>query len=313
MLGKTAVDWRSKRCPASRHAHEKNPDCSCGIVCVLVHRASRIPTRKRLVKPAGGLPPPRLLVVAQWQRHPGIHHPRPRGDEGQRLRRRADLRCRRLQLRTATTAPPTGRPSSRPNGASSTSTPCARPTGSGLEMSLNIQSGWNLGGPMVKPEDAPKKLVWTETRVTGGKSFTGKLEPPKGRDGFLPRPVRARVSRQSHGPATPSPRSLPVLPRQDTMPRPLATAISTPSGFPAAPRRGRDPPRQAAMAATWLQGTVFRRGTVARAAQHLRPARLRAPGKRRRQNVSHREGLYCRGKWRDNALFPPVSARLSAS
>ena len=35
----------------------------------------------------------------------------------------------------------------------------------GLEMSLNIQSGWNLGGPMVKPEDAPKKLVWTETRV----------------------------------------------------------------------------------------------------------------------------------------------------
>src|SRR5206468_2847454 len=37
----------------------------------------------------------------------------------------------------------------------------------GLEMSLNIQSGWNLGGPMVKPEDAPKKLVWTETRVTG--------------------------------------------------------------------------------------------------------------------------------------------------
>src|SRR5512137_107913 len=27
----------------------------------------------------------------------------------------------------------------------------------GLEMSLNIQSGWNLGGPVVKAEDAPKK------------------------------------------------------------------------------------------------------------------------------------------------------------
>ena len=37
----------------------------------------------------------------------------------------------------------------------------------GLEMSLNIQSGWNLGGPMVKPEDAPKRLVWSEVEVTG--------------------------------------------------------------------------------------------------------------------------------------------------
>ncbi len=54
----------------------------------------------------------------------------------------------------------------------------------GLEMSLNIQSGWNLGGPMVKAEDAPKKLVWTETRVKGGTAFAGKLEQPKGREGF---------------------------------------------------------------------------------------------------------------------------------
>ncbi|MBM4156076.1 MAG: glycoside hydrolase family 2 [Lentisphaerae bacterium] len=38
----------------------------------------------------------------------------------------------------------------------------------GLELSLNIQSGWNLGGPMVKPEDSTKKIVWTETRVAGG-------------------------------------------------------------------------------------------------------------------------------------------------
>jgi hypothetical protein len=31
----------------------------------------------------------------------------------------------------------------------------------GLELSLNIQSGWNLGGPMVGAEDAPKKLgLW---------------------------------------------------------------------------------------------------------------------------------------------------------
>jgi len=53
----------------------------------------------------------------------------------------------------------------------------------GLEMSLNIQSGWNLGGPMVKPEDAPKKLVWTETQASGGTSGV-RLAQPKGRDGF---------------------------------------------------------------------------------------------------------------------------------
>jgi len=54
----------------------------------------------------------------------------------------------------------------------------------GLEMSLNIQSGWNLGGPMVKPEEAPKKLVWTETRVTGPNTVETKLPAPKGRDDF---------------------------------------------------------------------------------------------------------------------------------
>ncbi len=53
----------------------------------------------------------------------------------------------------------------------------------GLEMSLNIQSGWNLGGPMVRAEDAPKKLVWTETRVEGGASGAA-LPQPQGRDGF---------------------------------------------------------------------------------------------------------------------------------
>jgi hypothetical protein len=54
----------------------------------------------------------------------------------------------------------------------------------GLEMSLNIQSGWNLGGPMVKPEDAPKKLVWTESRVKGETNLVVKLQQPKGRDNF---------------------------------------------------------------------------------------------------------------------------------
>jgi hypothetical protein len=54
----------------------------------------------------------------------------------------------------------------------------------GLEMSLNIQSGWNLGGPMVKADDAPKKLVWTESFVTGPTNLSLKLAQPKGRDGY---------------------------------------------------------------------------------------------------------------------------------
>ena len=55
----------------------------------------------------------------------------------------------------------------------------------GLEMSLNIQSGWNLGGPMVKADDAAKKLVWSETRVTGPASFHQVLPMPKHRDNYF--------------------------------------------------------------------------------------------------------------------------------
>ena len=54
----------------------------------------------------------------------------------------------------------------------------------GLEMSLNIQSGWNLGGPMVKPEDAAKKLTWSELTVTGPATISKKLPAPKMRDNF---------------------------------------------------------------------------------------------------------------------------------
>jgi hypothetical protein len=38
----------------------------------------------------------------------------------------------------------------------------------GLEVTLNITSGWNLGGPRVKPEDASKLLTWSRTTVSPG-------------------------------------------------------------------------------------------------------------------------------------------------
>ncbi|MBV1686342.1 glycoside hydrolase [Novosphingobium sp. G106] len=49
----------------------------------------------------------------------------------------------------------------------------------GLELAIASSPGWSeTGGPWVKPQDALKKLVWSETELAGGKRFTGKLAPP---------------------------------------------------------------------------------------------------------------------------------------
>jgi hypothetical protein len=54
----------------------------------------------------------------------------------------------------------------------------------GLEMSLNILSGWNLGGPEVKAEDAAKKLVWSESHAQGPGSATRRLPEPEHKDAY---------------------------------------------------------------------------------------------------------------------------------
>ena len=49
----------------------------------------------------------------------------------------------------------------------------------GLELAIAASPGWSeTGGPWVKPEDGLKKVVWAETRLQGGKRFTGKLPMP---------------------------------------------------------------------------------------------------------------------------------------
>ena len=49
----------------------------------------------------------------------------------------------------------------------------------GLEMAIAGSPGWSVtGGPWVPASDAMKKYVWTETRVSGGKPFSGKLPQP---------------------------------------------------------------------------------------------------------------------------------------
>jgi hypothetical protein len=49
-----------------------------------------------------------------------------------------------------------------------------------LEISMNITSGWNDGGPWVTPEYTSKKLVWSEIQVKGPAEITEQLPLPKG-------------------------------------------------------------------------------------------------------------------------------------
>src|SRR6185312_594951 len=54
----------------------------------------------------------------------------------------------------------------------------------GLEMSIFSSPGWSeAGGPWVKPEQAMKKLVWSETDVQGPKNFDTKLAEPPSNEG----------------------------------------------------------------------------------------------------------------------------------
>lgn len=53
-----------------------------------------------------------------------------------------------------------------------------------LEMAMFSSAGWSLtGGPWVKPEQAMKKLVWSEITVEGGKAFNGVLPTPPSNEG----------------------------------------------------------------------------------------------------------------------------------
>jgi hypothetical protein len=53
-----------------------------------------------------------------------------------------------------------------------------------LEITLNIMSGWNLGGPTVKPEDASKLLTFAVTPVDGGAPRDLILAVPASKNNF---------------------------------------------------------------------------------------------------------------------------------
>ena len=48
-----------------------------------------------------------------------------------------------------------------------------------IELSVNVQSGWNPGGPSITPEFAMKKIVWSEADITGGKKISINLPQPE--------------------------------------------------------------------------------------------------------------------------------------
>lgn len=47
-----------------------------------------------------------------------------------------------------------------------------------LQISLNITSGWNDGGPWVTPDDAAKKLTWSELKINGPAEINQKIPLP---------------------------------------------------------------------------------------------------------------------------------------
>ena len=49
----------------------------------------------------------------------------------------------------------------------------------GIEMGINVCSGWDAGGPWVEREDAIKAFVWSETLVEGPADFDGLLRQPE--------------------------------------------------------------------------------------------------------------------------------------
>jgi hypothetical protein len=73
----------------------------------------------------------------------------------------------------------------------------------GLEMSIAGSPGWSeSGGPWVTPEEAMKKLVWSETRVTAGKRFHGALpSPPSIAGRYQDQPLGAGITADAGAPA----------------------------------------------------------------------------------------------------------------
>jgi hypothetical protein len=71
-----------------------------------------------------------------------------------------------------------------------------------LEISLNVESGWNLGGPAVKPEQGAKLLTFSRVAVRGPGEIRRALPPPPAKIGFY-RDIAVLAYPLRHGEAMP--------------------------------------------------------------------------------------------------------------
>jgi hypothetical protein len=74
----------------------------------------------------------------------------------------------------------------------------------GLDFGMTSAAGWNTGGPWVRPEEAMKKLVWSETYVRGGAPFKGRLAHPPVTTGLFQNIPRVEFGTRSEGVTPPS-------------------------------------------------------------------------------------------------------------
>jgi len=83
----------------------------------------------------------------------------------------------------------------------------------GLEMTMHSAGGWSeTGGPWVKPEQAMKKVVWSETRVEGPRRFTGTLPTPPSVNGLFQNLERPKGFSPPPPEGSPGAKPQPVLP-----------------------------------------------------------------------------------------------------
>ena len=76
----------------------------------------------------------------------------------------------------------------------------------GIEVSINLCSGWDSGGPWITPEYAAKQFTQSELAVEGPRHFSGKLPPPPGQAAFYREVAVQAVRAQPGRPASPRPR-----------------------------------------------------------------------------------------------------------
>lgn len=87
----------------------------------------------------------------------------------------------------------------------------------GIEVSLNLCSGWNAGGPWITAEEAPQILVFSPLRLRGPQFFSGLLSEPKHDDTYY-RDVTVVAYRQESGPLkTPVAENPPFICRSDSV------------------------------------------------------------------------------------------------